>query len=84
MNKLDPFETHPSITPASTLSGSDFGAFGLERAVEEARLLQLEIAALRAIIRQHFDGTEPDFEEKLNKRVRAEIEKINFQNEHQD
>ena len=84
MSILDPFETHPATPPTSSRGESNFGAFGLERAVEEARLLQLEVAALRAIIRQHFDGTEPDFEEKLNKRVRTEIEKINFQNAHQD
>jgi len=84
MSKLDPFETHPSTTPTSSLGESDFGAFGLERAVEELKRLQLEVAALRAIIRQHLDTSQADFEERLNKRVRIEIEKINFQDERQD
>lgn len=84
MSKLDPFETHPSTTPTASLGESNFGAFGLERAVEELKRLQLEVAALRAIIRQHFDTSQIDFEEKLNNRIRLEIEKIKFQYERQD
>jgi len=84
MSIHDPFETHPATTPTSSLGENDFGAFGLERAVEEVKRLQLEVAALRTIIRQHFDTSQTDFEEKLNNRIRIEIEKLNFKNERQD
>ena len=81
MKEINPFETHPATTPTSSFGETNFGAFGLERAVTEIKHLQLEVAALRNIIRKHFDTSLPDFEERLNNRVRLEIEKI--KNEHQ-
>ena len=82
MKKIDPFESHPAIAPTASFGEFSFGAFGLERAVEEIKRLQLEVAALRAIIHRHLDTSQPDFAERLNNRVRIEIEKI--KNEQQD
>lgn len=76
MKEINPFEMHPATTPTSSFGEAKFGAFGLERAVTEIKYLQLEVAALRNIIRKHFDTSLPDFEERLNNRVRLEIEKI--------
>jgi hypothetical protein len=76
VKKIDPFESHPAIAPTSSYGEFSFGAYGLERAVGEIKRLQLEVAALRNIIRKHFDTSLPDFEERLNNRVRLEIEKI--------
>ena len=76
MKKLDPYESHPAITPTASYGEFSFGAFGLERAVEEIKRLQLEVIALRKIIHTHFDSSDSDFEEKLNDRVRLEIEKL--------
>ncbi len=76
MKKIDPFETHPSIPPTTSFGEFSFGAFGLARAVREIKLLQLEVSALRNIIRTRLDSSQPNFEEKLNDQVRAEIEKI--------
>ena len=76
MKKIDPYESHPAITPTASYGEFSFGAYGLERAVGEIKNLQLENSALRNIIRKHFDSSLPDFEERLNNRVRLEIEKI--------
>ena len=76
MKKVDPFESHPAITPTASFGEFSFGVYGLERAVGKIKNLQLEISALRNIIRKHFDSSLPDFEERLNNRVRLEIEKI--------
>lgn len=76
MKKIDPYESHPAIAPTASYGEFSFGAFGLERAVEEIKRLQLEVMALRKIIHTHLDSSASDFEEKLNDRVRLEIEKL--------
>ena len=76
MKKLDPYEPHPAIAPTASYGEFSFGAFGLERAIAEIKRLQLEVTALRKIIRTHFDSSDSDFEEKLNDRVKLEIEKL--------
>ena len=76
VKKIDPFESHPAITPTASYGEFSFGAFGLERAVEEIKRLQLEVMALRKIIHTHFDSSVSNFEEKLNSRVKLEIEKF--------
>ena len=76
VKKIAPFESHPAITPTASYGELSFGAYGLERAVEEIKRLQLEVIALRKIIHSHFDSSASDFEEKLNNRVKLEIEKL--------
>ena len=76
MKKVDPFESHPAMTPTASYGEFNFGAFGLERAVEEIKRLQLEVIALRKIIHTHLDSSASDFEERLNDRVKLEIEKL--------
>ena len=76
VKKVDPFESHPAMTPTASYGEFNFGAFGLERAVEEIKRLQLEVIALRKIIHTHLDSSASDFEERLNDRVKLEIEKL--------
>ena len=76
VKKVDPFESHPAMTPTASYGEFNFGAFGLERAVEEIKRLQLEVIALRKIIHTHLDSSASDFEERLNNRVKLEIEKL--------
>ena len=54
----------------------------MERAITEIKRLQLEVLALRNIIRDRLDSSQSDFEEKLNQRVRTEMEKLS-RNENQ-
>ena len=82
MKKIDPFEVHPSVPPTASSNETNFGAFGMERAITEIKRLQLEVLALRNIIRDRLDSSRSDFEEKLNQRVRTEMEKLS-RNENQ-